>query len=149
MNDESDMGDGSSVDYERTCRLVICCLVLLICTVLCSKAWVLLGLACGFCACSICCCVNSPCSILMCCSSWFSSIKVCGARGWFRICCRTKRALLVTALGDLQVSITVIFFSTFWTKRYSHQSKLLVFINLVLNMNSCRTCPTPFFFTLK
>uniref|UniRef100_L7LZH4 Secreted protein n=1 Tax=Rhipicephalus pulchellus TaxID=72859 RepID=L7LZH4_RHIPC len=55
------------------------CLVCVNCTLTCS------GLLVGP-LCTICCCCCSACRTLICCSSWYSSCRVWGASGWFRIC---------------------------------------------------------------
>lgn len=65
-----------------TCKLEICCFVLVICTDMCSTA---LEPPFRDCTWTTACCCISCCNTLICWSSWFSKISVWGASGWFRI----------------------------------------------------------------
>ena len=65
-----------------TCKFWICCFVLVICTEMWSTA---LELPFRGCTCTTACCCMYCWRTLICCSSWFSKMSVCGASGWFRI----------------------------------------------------------------
>jgi hypothetical protein len=68
--------------YCVTCKFWICCFVLVICTEMWSTA---LELPFRGCTCTTACCCMYCWRTLICCSSWFSKMSVCGASGWFRI----------------------------------------------------------------
>ena len=91
--------------YCVTCKFWICCFVLVICTEMWSTA---LELPFRGCTCTTACCCMYCWRTLICCSSWFSKMSVCGASGWFRICI-TEPTLTLSLTAVLYIGCTYDF----------------------------------------